>query len=84
MALGKKWRARILAAVLLPTEKGHPLLNRQILYTGVTRTKVTRKYGADKDSFVETGTLTLVSDLDHLKEAQQTVLERDTGIYIGL
>jgi exodeoxyribonuclease V alpha subunit len=33
---------------------------------------------------VETGTLTLVSDLDHLKEAQQTVLERDTGIYIGL
>ena len=70
--------------MFLPTEKGHPLLNRQILYTGVTRTKVTRKYGADKDSFVETGTLTLVSDLDYLKEAQQTVLERDTGIYIGL
>ena len=69
--------------MFLPTEKGHSLLNRQILYTGVTRTKVTRKYGADKDSFVETGTLTLVSDLDHLKEAQQTVLERDTGIYIG-
>ena len=49
----------------------------------VNCTKVTRKYGANKDSFVETGTLTLVSDLDHLKEAQQTVLERDTGIYIG-
>ena len=67
--------------MFLPQETGHPLLNRQILYTGVTRTKVTRKYGADKDSFVETGTLTLVSDREHLVEAQQTVLERDTGIY---
>ena len=67
--------------MFLPQETGHPLLNRQILYTGVTRTKVTRKYEADKASFVETGTLTLVSDLDHLKDAQQTVLERDTGIY---
>ena len=67
--------------MFLPQETGHPLLNRQILYTGVTRTKVTRKYGADKASFVETGTLTLVSDREHLVEAQQTVLERDTGIY---
>lgn len=67
--------------MFLPQETGHPLLNRQILYTGVTRTKVTRKYGADKASFVETGTLTLVSDRELLKEAQQTVLERDTGIY---
>ncbi|MCR5028460.1 MAG: AAA family ATPase [Fibrobacter sp.] len=67
--------------MFLPQEKGHPLLNRQILYTGVTRTKVTRQYGADKTSFVETGTLSLVSDLEHLQEAQQTILERDTGIY---
>ncbi|MBP5246814.1 MAG: AAA family ATPase [Fibrobacter sp.] len=68
--------------MFLPKEKGHVLLNRQILYTGVTRTKVQRKYAAIGTSFEETGTLTLVGSVDLLKEAQETVLERDTGILI--
>jgi len=68
--------------MFLPTEKGHVLLNRQILYTGVTRTKIQRKYAAIGNSFTETGTLTLVSTENLLKEAQETVTERDTGILI--
>ncbi len=68
--------------MFLPTEKGHVLLNRQILYTGVTRTKIKRKYGATGNSFKESGTLTLVSSEALLKEAQETVENRDTGILI--
>jgi len=52
--------------MFLPTRKGHPLLNRQILYTGVTRTK--------KQS------LTIVATPDTFKAACETVIERDTGI----
>lgn len=54
--------------MFLPTRKGHPLLNRQILYTGVTRTK--------KQS------LTLVATPETFKSACKTVIERDTGIEI--
>ena len=52
--------------MFLPTRKGHPLLNRQILYTGVTRTK--------KQS------LTIVATPETFKSACETVIERDTGI----
>lgn len=54
--------------MFLPTRKGHPLLNRQILYTGVTRTK--------KQS------LTIVATPDTFKAACETVIERDTGIVL--
>ena len=52
--------------MFLPTRKGHPLLNRQILYTGVTRTK--------KES------LTIIATPETFKAACETVIERDTGI----
>ena len=52
--------------MFLPTRKGHPLLNRQILYTGVTRTK--------KQS------LTILATPETFKSACETVIERDTGI----
>lgn len=52
--------------MFLPTRLGHPLLNRQILYTGVTRTK--------KQS------LTIVATSDTFKAACETIVERDTGI----
>ena len=52
--------------MFLPTRKGHPLLNRQILYTGVTRTK--------KQS------LTIVATEETFNSACETVIRRDTGI----
>ena len=52
--------------MFLPTCKGHPLLNRQILYTGITRTK--------KQS------LTIVATPETFKSACETVIMRDTGI----
>lgn len=52
--------------MFLPTRKGHSLLNRQILYTGVTRTK--------KQS------LTIVATPDTFKAACERVIDRDTGI----
>lgn len=52
--------------MFLPTRKGHPLLNRQILYTGITRTK--------KQS------LSIVATPETFKAACETVIERDTGI----
>jgi exodeoxyribonuclease V alpha subunit len=52
--------------MFLPTRKGHPLLNRQILYTGVTRTK--------KQS------LTIVATEETFKAACETVIRRETGI----
>ena len=51
--------------VVLPTAKGHPLLNRQILYTAITRTK---------------GTTYIFSNLDRLNEAKDRILIRDTNI----
>ena len=52
--------------MFLPTRKGHPLLNRQILYTGITRTK--------KQS------LTIIATPETFKAACETVITRDTGI----
>ena len=52
--------------MFLPTRKGHPLLNRQILYTGITRTK--------KQS------LTIIATPKTFKSACETVIKRDTGI----
>ena len=54
--------------MFLPTREGHPLLNRQILYTGVTRTK--------KQS------LTVVATPETFNFACEKVIERDTGIAI--
>ena len=51
--------------MFLPTRLGHPLLNRQILYTGITRAKKT---------------VTIVATPETFKAACETVIERDTGI----
>ena len=51
--------------VILPNKKGHPLLNRQIVYTAITRTK---------------GNTYIISNIDRLNEAKDTVLTRDTNI----
>lgn len=51
--------------VILPKKKGHPLLNRQIVYTAITRTK---------------GNTYILSNQELLEEAKDTVLERDTNI----
>ena len=49
----------------LPARLGHPLLNRQILYTGITRAKKT---------------VTIVATPETFKAACETVIKRDTGI----
>ena len=51
--------------VILPTKKGHPLLNRQIVYTAITRTK---------------GDTYILSSGDKLEEAKKTIITRDTNI----
>ena len=51
--------------MFLPTRPGHPLLNRQILYTGITRAKQSVAIIATPETF---------------KSACETVIERDTGI----
>ena len=51
--------------VILPTSKVHPLLNRQIIYTAITRTK---------------GNTYILSNHERLIEAKDTVLIRDTNI----
>ena len=53
--------------VTLPSTKGHPLLNRQITYTAITRTK---------------GATYIFADYDTLEHARQTVIERDTQIHL--
>ena len=53
--------------MFLPTRMGHPLLNRQILYTGITRAKKT---------------VTIVATPETFKAACETLIERDTGISI--
>ena len=58
--------------MFLPSRKGHPLLNRQILYTGITRVKISEK---------NPGSLTVIVSKERLIEAQQTVIQRDTGIW---
>ena len=51
--------------VFLPEQKGHPLLNRQIVYTAITRTS---------------GSTYIYADYDTLEAARQTVIQRDTLI----
>ena len=51
--------------IVLPSRAHHPLLNRQILYTALTRTK---------------GNTYIYSSFDRLKEAKENLLERDTNI----
>ena len=53
--------------IMLPTSKGHPLLNRQILYTAITRTK---------------GNTYILSNKERLEEAKANLIERDTNINI--
>ena len=52
--------------VILPKQKQHPLLNRQIVYTAITRTK---------------GITYIYSNLECLNEAKKNILKRDTGIF---
>ena len=51
--------------VMLPSQPGHPLLNRQIAYTAITRTE---------------GTTYIYADYDTLEAARKTVIQRDTRI----
>ena len=51
--------------VILPKNQGHPLLNRQIVYTAITRTK---------------GNTYILSNINRLDEAKSNVLIRDTNI----
>ena len=51
--------------MFLPTRPGHPLLNRQILYTGLTRAKQS---------------VTIIATPETFKSACETVAQRDTGI----
>lgn len=53
--------------MFLPKEEGHPLLNNQILYTGITRAKKT---------------VTIIATDKTFKAACEAVIERDTGIEI--
>ena len=51
--------------VFLPKQEGHPLLNNQILYTGITRAKES---------------VTIIATPETFKAACETVTQRDTGI----
>ncbi len=51
--------------VFLPEHSGHPLLNRQIAYTAITRTE---------------GSTYIVARAETLEEARRTLIERDTQI----
>ncbi len=53
--------------VFLPEHSGHPLLNRQIAYTAITRTE---------------GSTYIVARPESLEEARRTIIERDTMIQI--
>ncbi len=53
--------------VLLTSQIGHPLLNRQIAYTAITRTE---------------GATYIFADYETLEYARQTVIERDTQIHL--
>ena len=53
--------------ILLPDKKGHPLLNRQILYTALTRAKKKA---------------TIVASDDIIREAIENKIERDSMIVI--
>lgn len=51
--------------VFVPQQKGHPLLNRQIVYTAITRTE---------------GATYIYADYELLENARTTVIQRDTRI----
>ncbi len=51
--------------VILPSRKGHPLLNRQIVYTAITRTK---------------GDTYILSNQNRIMDAKKTIIKRDTNI----
>ena len=51
--------------VVLPDDAQHPLLNRQLIYTGITRAKKRA---------------VILGTADALKHAIKTKVERDTGI----
>ena len=51
--------------VLIPEQPGHPLLNRQIVYTAITRTE---------------GLTCIFADYEALENARKTVITRDTRI----
>ena len=53
--------------MFLPARLGHPLLNRQIIYTGITRAKES---------------VTIVATPETFKSACETVITRDTGIQL--
>lgn len=53
--------------IFLPEHSGHPLLNRQIAYTAITRTE---------------GSTYIVARPETLEEARRTLIERDTQIEI--
>lgn len=53
--------------IFLPEQKGHPLLNRQIAYTAITRTE---------------GSTYIVADYETLECARQTIIKRDTQIVL--
>ena len=53
--------------MFLPSQEGHPLLNNQIVYTGITRAKKT---------------VTIIATEKNFKAACETVIERDTGIVL--
>lgn len=53
--------------IFLPEQKGHPLLNRQIAYTAITRTE---------------GSTYIVADYETLECARQTIIKRDTQIIL--
>ena len=54
--------------VVLPDDEKHPLLNRQIVYTGITRAKKRA---------------VIVGTEDALKATLSRKIERDTGIALG-
>ncbi len=54
--------------VFLPEQAGHPLLNRQIAYTAITRTK---------------GSTYIYADYETLENARKTVIQRDTLISLN-
>ncbi|MBO4667416.1 MAG: AAA family ATPase [Bacilli bacterium] len=51
--------------VILPNRMGHPLLNKQIIYTAITRTK---------------GNTYIIASKERLEEAKKNFIERDTNI----
>ena len=51
--------------VFIPEQAGHPLLNRQIIYTAITRTE---------------GSTFIFADYATLETARKTVIQRDTRI----